>query len=197
MSDPDYRRDTGPVFNQPDGVQPYAEEQTLPFVDLYPPSDNMGGAPAHGADDGQWNPGPYGAGSHSGQQYPPQQHANPPYQPNPQYNPNPQQYTMATAPQQQWGYRPYALVEHPQSTTVLVLALVGFAVPVTSFVAWYMGSKAKAEIDRGAPFPYSGSLKTGHIIGKVVGILTIVGISVYALIMVFYVILMLGMFASI
>ncbi|MDO5736169.1 MAG: hypothetical protein Q4P15_06805 [Propionibacteriaceae bacterium] len=83
--------------------------------------------------------------------------------------------------------------EHPQATTILVFGAVSIAVPVLSFVAWYMGNKARAEIGRGAPYPYAGNLKTGHIIGKVMGILTIVGASLYALFLVFYVILIAGL----
>lgn len=87
--------------------------------------------------------------------------------------------------QQQWGQYAYVPAEHPQATVVLVLALVGFAgVFVTPFIAWYLGSKAKGEIERGAPYPYSGSLKIGHIVGMVLSILTIVGVSAYVLLMV-------------
>lgn len=205
MSDQNDGHNAGPVFNQPEGVPPFSEEQTLPFVDLYPQSDNLGGASPYGADEGSWNPGPYGAQPQSGSQYPSQQYADPPYQQNPQYgqdaqynpNVNPSQ-PMGTVPQQQqpYGYYGYAPVEHPQSTTVLVLALVGLVMPVTAFIAWYMGNKAKAEIERGAPFPYSGSLKIGHIIGKVVSILTIAGAALYGIIMVIYVIFIVGMLSN-
>ena len=182
MSQPDENRPPYPGFEQPEGASPLADGQTLPFVDLYSPSDTIGGASAYGPDANHWDSGPYGAGSYGDGQYSPQQHANPHYQSNPQYDPHPHQYAMA--PQQQYGYYAYAPVEHPHSTIVLVLALVGIAQPVTPFIAWYLGGKAKAEIRRGAPYAYRGSLKAGHIIGKVLSILTIIGFAASVLFMI-------------
>lgn len=190
MSEPDENRPPYPRFQHPEGATPFSDEPTLPFVDLYPQSDSSGSPSAHGANASQQNPGPYGGGLYGGAQYPPQQYGNAPYQVNSPYDPNPHLYPMATAPQQQqsYGYYAYAPVEHPSSTAVLVLALVGFVQPITPFIAWYLGGKAKAEINRGAPFPYTGSLKIGHIIGKVLSILTIAGISAYVLLVILVVV---------
>lgn len=182
MSEPDANQPPYPGFQQPEGATPYPDEQTLPFVDLYPQSDSSGSSSSYGTGAGQQNPDPYGGGLYGGAQYPSQQYGSAPYQASSPYDPNPQPYPMAAAPQQQpYGYYAYAPVEHPSSTAVLVLALIGFVQPITPFVAWYLGSKAKAEIRRGAPFAYTGSLKIGHIIGMVLSILTIVGISAYVL----------------
>lgn len=194
MSQPDENRPPHPGFEQPEGATPFADEQTLPFVDLYTPSDTMGGNSPYGADASQRSAGPYagsyGGGQYPPQGYPPQQYATPHYDPNlydPNlYGPNPQRYAMA--PQQQYGYYAYAPAEHPQSTAVLVLAVLGFAQPITPFIAWYMGNKARAEIRRGAPYAYTGSLKVGHIIGKVLSILMIAGIAGYMLLMVLLVV---------
>ncbi len=174
-----------PEFDRPDGVASYREEETLPFADLYSEPENQGDTSGGSARSGQPSPDPYGSDGHGGGGHYQSQYANPPYAPQPAWDPN--QHTMATPPppQPQYGYYAYAPVEHPQSTAVLVLALVGFAVPVTPFIAWYMGSKAKAEIERGAPFPYSGSLKVGHIIGKVMSILMLAGIGLYAIVLIF------------
>ena len=52
-------------------------------------------------------------------------------------------------------------------------------------IAWYMGGQAKKEIAAGAPYPFEGKIKTGYILGKVFGILQIVGIvlaiAIYAI----------------
>lgn len=204
MSHPEQNHTSGPVFEQPDGVGSVADErtvpldqfgpqpgtwaeqpayrapiseETLPLVDIYQPAENQWGTSPYASGGDQWTPAPgalhYPAGGGA---------------PAP-YGMQPQQQPYAWQP---GGYPP---PEHPQATTVLVLGAVGIAVPVLSFVAWYMGSKAKGEIDRGAPFPYSGNLKTGHIMGKVMGILTIVGGGLYLLIMIGYLLLMLSLFA--
>lgn len=191
MSDPNDAYNTGPVFNQPEGVNPYGDEQTLPFVDLYPQSDGRGGAPAYGTNSDGPQRGSYGAGAYGGSQYPHEQYATPSYQQDPLYGSAPQQYPMAMSPnqQQQWGQYAHAPAEHPQATVVLVLALVGFAgVVVTPFIAWYLGSKAKGEIERGAPYSYSGTLKIGHIIGMVLSILSIVGVALYVVLMILIVV---------
>ncbi len=208
MSHPDESHPHQPTYEQPDGVASYGEEQTiplndpgqhgaswaeasayrgpssqentLPLVDLYPPSEHYGAAPPYPANDRYWDPSTGAAQQTSGE-----------------YRPVGQQ-DLARVQQQPYGYYgQYAPAEHPQSTTVLVLSLVGFAVPVLFFIAWYMGGKAKNEIGQGAPFLYAGSLKTGHIIGKVMGIITIVGASLYALVLIAYAIFMVSLFASI
>ena len=193
MSESDENHPAHPGFRQPEGVPPHGDEQTLPFVDLYSPG-NTGGSSGYGPSAYTPPSDQYGAGSYGGGQYPHEQYGTPPH---PNASSYPPQAPMSAVPQQQYGYYGYTPVEHPQATTVLVLALVGFVVPVTPFIAWYMGNKARAEIGRGAPYPYSGSLKVGHVIGKVLSILTLAGIGLWALFMIFYVVLMLGMFTSI
>lgn len=69
--------------------------------------------------------------------------------------------------------------EHPRATTVLVLGILGFMTGVTGFFAWFMGSKAKKEIQSGAPYRYDGMLKAGHILGMVSSILTIAVVAFY------------------
>ncbi len=186
MSHPDENHQPHQGFQRPEEAPPF-DEQTLPFVDLYGPSSDIPGGWARGPEAGPSNARAGGGGPYSGGQFPPRQYA-PSYQsPQSPYEPYPPQRVMATTPPP-YGYYAPALAEHPQSTTVLVLGLLGFVVPVTPFIAWYMGNKAKAEIQRGAPYPYSGSLKVGHVVGKVLGILTIVGVSLYVLLMILMVI---------
>lgn len=69
--------------------------------------------------------------------------------------------------------------EHPRATTVLVLGILGFMTGITGFVAWYLGGKAKKEIQAGAPYRYDGMMKAGHILGMVSGILTIALVAFY------------------
>jgi hypothetical protein len=85
------------------------------------------------------------------------------------------------------GYAPYGRApapEHPQATTVLVLGILGFMVGVTGFVGWYMGAKAKKEIDRGAPYRWDGSLKVGYILSIVSSALVILVAAIYLFILI-------------
>ena len=77
------------------------------------------------------------------------------------------------------SYPPVAQ-EHPQGTIVLVLGIVGIFVPVVSFVAWYMGSKAQKEIRAsGQSFSNEQNINIGKILGMVFGILWIIGIVLW------------------
>lgn len=92
------------------------------------------------------------------------------------------------------GWAP-APPRHPQATTVLVLGILGVvACGVLAPIAWYMGSKAMAEIE-GNPGAYSGDgeVRAGRILG-------IVGTVLFALVVVFMivalVVLLIGAAAS-
>ncbi|GAA4894739.1 CD225/dispanin family protein [Tessaracoccus lubricantis] len=65
--------------------------------------------------------------------------------------------------------------EHPQAQTVLILGIVGIFFSICAFIAWYMGGKAKKEIEAGAPYSFDGNLKVGYLLGKIISILAIVG----------------------
>ena len=94
-------------------------------------------------------------------------------QPDPQQSPN---YGYGQ-PAGQPGYGAVGgAQEHPQTQTVFILGIVGIFVPIVAFVAWYMGGQAKKEIEAGAPFRWDGNLKTGYILGKVFGIIAIIGV---------------------
>lgn len=61
----------------------------------------------------------------------------------------------------------YALPEHPQATTILVLGILALVFGgVTGPFAWYMGSKARKEIAAGQYAP-SSSVTAGWIMGIV------------------------------
>ena len=64
---------------------------------------------------------------------------------------------------------------------MLILGIVGIFVTIVPFIAWYLGGQAKKEIAAGAPYAFEGKLKTGYILGKVFGILQIVGIVLVVL----------------
>lgn len=108
----------------------------------------------------QQNPQPYGRPSPYGQ---PSPYAQPVRQP--QQVPQPMPPSMPYV----WT-RP----EHPQAQMVFILGIVGIFTGIVSFVAWYMGGQAKKEIEAGAPYAWDGQLKTGYVLGKVFGIITIV-----------------------
>lgn len=121
-------------------------------------------------------------------------------QPQFQQTPYGQQMAPQQGPYQQpygaprpYGYGP---VEHPQAQMVFILGIVGIFTGVVSFVAWYMGGQAKKEIEAGAPFPFEGNLKTGYTLGKVFSIIYIVLFGLGIVFWILYVILMLGMFAT-
>lgn len=224
MSHPDESRSSGPAFEQPDGDALFSEEWTvplddvtsgtgngasshggapvedltLPLVDLYPTTDNWAAGSPQQASADHWGAGS-GPAQYPGSEATPVPYrtvVQPPVQPGP-YAQQPGPYAQQRGPYaQQRGHYMMVPREHPQATTVLVLGAVSIAVPVLSFVAWYMGGRAKAEIDRGAPFPYSGNLRAGHIIGKVMGILTIVGVSAYILFLIAYVVFIVSIFGS-
>ena len=104
-------------------------------------------------------------------------------------------------PYQQQGYGPgygayVPAPEHPQSQMVFILGIVGIFTGVTSFVAWYMGGQAKKEIEAGAPFPWAGQLKTGYTLGKVFGIIWIVGIALYIVFFILYFVIIAAMLSQ-
>ena len=111
-------------------------------------------------------------------------------QPDPQQTPGQPQYGYGQPdPQAAYGQQPsygyQAPAEHPQAQTVFILGIVGIFVTIVPFIAWYLGGQAKKEIAAGAPYPFEGKIKTGYILGKVFGILQIVGIvlaiAIYAI----------------
>jgi hypothetical protein len=73
---------------------------------------------------------------------------------------------------------------HPQGTTVLVLGIVGlFVCPIVSAVGWVQGNRALHEIDAN---PQAYNNRQTVSIGR---ILSIIGVSLWVLIVIFYVLL--------
>ncbi len=106
----------------------------------------------------------------------------PPYSPPPAHNP------YQPAP---WGgspYSPYQLgpngipigppPDHPQTTTVLLLGILGFAVcQALSPFAWVMGHRALKEIDAsGGRYGGRSNVKIGYVLGIVGSCILILGL---------------------
>lgn len=90
--------------------------------------------------------------------------------------PEPPGYGQAVVPQQQtygYGYGYPMAPDHPSSTVVLVLGLIGmFVFPLTAPVAWVMGSKARAEM-KAYPGRWgsSGTLTVGWVLGIITSVI--------------------------
>ena len=172
----DYQPTGDPYGQTPLGLpqqQPYG--QPAYGQDPYAtPDPSAYGQPGYGQDpyaaSGQpgYGQDPYAASGQSGYGQP--SYGQPGYGMAPNYGPQ--------------GYYGGALAEHPQAQTVLILGIVGIFVPVLSFIAWYMGGKAKKEIEAGTPYSWSGGLKIGYLIGLIVSIITLVSIVLMVLLVV-------------
>lgn len=87
--------------------------------------------------------------------------------------------------------------EHPQASTIQILGIVGIFAPICCYIAWYMGSQAKKEIEAGAPYPFTGALKTGYLLGKIVSIISIVATVLIVLWVIFVIIAVAGTAATV
>lgn len=161
---PGYGRPAQPGYAQPYGASP-AYPSSAPDAPQYGQYPTEPGQAPYGQ-------GPYGAS----------------------YGQDP--YAQSPAPYGGYGQPAYGYgqlqPEHPQATTVLILAILGFFVPVVPFVAWYMGGQAKKDIEAGAPYQWDGQLKIGYLIGKILSILQIVSV----VLMVVWFVFMIGLFAT-
>ena len=105
-----------------------------------------------------------------------------PQRPTPTSNP----YDGTPPPSAAWPhpqpFAPYAaaMPEHPQSATVLVLGLIGLFIPVTGPIAWWMGSRARAEVAAGRYAP-GGTLTGGWVLGIITTLWLAVVILLFAL----------------
>ena len=90
---------------------------------------------------------------------------------------------MATQQQQPYGYGYPMAPDHPSSTVVLVLGLIGmFLFPLTAPFAWVMGSKARAEM-KAYPGRWgsSGTLTVGWVLGIITSVIWLLMIGVIVL----------------
>src|SRR5215211_3133834 len=124
-----------------------------------------------------------------------------PYDENPQTQPSPQtpypqpgqQYPQGAgqpAPygqqsplpygQQPYGQQPYGAApqEHPQGTMILIFGILGIFITIFAPIAWYMGNKAKKEIQAsGIQFSNEQNISIGRMLGKIFTIIAIVWIA--------------------
>lgn len=108
----------------------------------------------------------------------------------PQQPPPPQEPNPYGAPAY-GGYQP--VPDHPQAMTVLVLGIVSVFVGVVGPVAWYLGAKAKKEIEAsGGRIGGLQQVTVGWILGIIMSILLILGLVFFLVIM----LAVLGVFAA-
>lgn len=94
-----------------------------------------------------------------------------------------------------YGYAPYTMgpqAEHPRAQTVLILGILGFLFWIPAFFGWYMGGKAKKEIQAGAPYRFDGSLKAGYILSIISSIIAISVTALYTLLILLIIVLALA-----
>ena len=109
-------------------------------------------------------------------------------QPSPQtpYPPSGQQYPPAGQPQpygqqspmpygQPYGAPPQ---EHPQGTLILVFGILGIFITIFAPIAWYMGNKAKREMQAsGIQYSNEQNVSIGRMLGKVFTIIALASIA--------------------
>lgn len=82
------------------------------------------------------------------------------------------------APPPPGGYHP--VPDHPQATTALVLGILGIVLcQVLGPIAWWMGKKARDEIDAsGGALGGRGNAQAGYIMGIVGTVLLVISVLV-------------------
>lgn len=158
MSDPTNPHDHGSSSDQPGWGQPSPSDQpSNPYGQqpAYGQQPGYGDQPAYGQQPGYGDPSAYG-----------------------------QQPYGAYGQQPGYGYGAPQVQSHPNATTAMVLGLVGligsFICGITIFLspfAWWLGSKARKEIDA-EPQRYSGRemATTGYVTGIIGTILLVLAI---------------------
>jgi hypothetical protein len=82
-------------------------------------------------------------------------------------------------PQMPYGQQPYgAPPEHPQGTLILIFGIVGIFITIFAPIAWYLGNKAKKEIQAsGMQYSNEQNISIGRMLGKIFTIIAIVWIA--------------------
>ena len=122
----------------------------------------------------QTQPSPQTPYTQPGQQYP--QGAG---QPAPYGQQSPMPYGQQPYGQQPYGQQPYGAApqEHPQGTMILIFGILGIFITIFAPIAWYMGNKAKKEIQAsGIQFSNEQNISVGRMLGKIFTIIAIVSI---------------------
>jgi hypothetical protein len=128
------------------------------------------------------------------QQPPAQPSPQPPYPPSESYQSGQyQQPAGQPTPYSQQSPMPYGQPygappqEHPQGTMILIFGILGIFITIFAPIAWYLGNKARAEIQAsGVHYTNEQNISVGRILGKVFTIIAIVSI---ALVIIFWIII--------
>ena len=76
---------------------------------------------------------------------------------------------------QQYGAPPQ---EHPQGTLILVFGILGIFITIFAPIAWYMGNKAKREIQAsGIQYSNEQNVSIGRMLGKIFTIIALISIA--------------------
>jgi hypothetical protein len=76
---------------------------------------------------------------------------------------------------QQYGAPPQ---EHPQGTLILVFGILGIFITIFAPIAWYMGNKAKREIQAsGIRYSNEQNVSIGRMLGKIFTIIALISIA--------------------
>ena len=77
---------------------------------------------------------------------------------------------------QQYGAPPQ---EHPQGTLILVFVILGIFITIFAPIYWYMGNKAKREIQAsGIPYSNEQNVSIGRMLGKIFTIIALISIAI-------------------
>ena len=77
---------------------------------------------------------------------------------------------------QQYGAPPQ---EHPQGTLILVFGILGIFITIFAPIAWYMGNKAKREIQAsGIQYSNEQNVSIGRMLGKIFTIIALISIAI-------------------
>jgi hypothetical protein len=117
---------------------------------------------------GQESPNPYGQPGQAQPSPPPS-----PYSQSGQFQPSGQPMPYG---QQPYGAPPQ---EHPQGTLILIFGIIGIFVTIFAPIAWYLGNKAKKEIQAsGIQYTNEQNISVGRMLGKIFTIIALVSIAI-------------------
>ena len=69
--------------------------------------------------------------------------------------------------------------EHPQGTLILIFGILGIFVTIFAPIAWYLGNKAKKEIQAsGIQYTNEQNISVGRMLGKIFTIIALVSIAI-------------------
>jgi small-conductance mechanosensitive channel len=75
--------------------------------------------------------------------------------------------------------------EHPQGTMILIFGILGIFITIFAPIAWYLGNKAKAEIQAsGMHYSNEQNISIGRMLGKIFTIIALVSIAITIIILI-------------